>query len=124
MHFAVWGISFKPNTDDIREAPSLELINSLIKHGATVSAYDPVATNNAAEHYMSNNSITFTNSSMEALNNADALVIMTEWQEFRAPNFYEIKERLKMPIIFDGRNLYKPEELIQNEIEYQCIGRP
>jgi UDPglucose 6-dehydrogenase len=61
---------------------------------------------------------------MEALNNADALVIMTEWQEFRAPNFYEIKERLKMPIIFDGRNLYKPEELIQNEIEYQCIGRP
>lgn len=124
MHFAVWGISFKPNTDDIREAPSLELINSLIKHGATVSAYDPVATSNAAEYYMSNNSITFANSSMEALNNADALVIMTEWQEFRAPNFYEIKERLKMPIIFDGRNLYKPEELIQNEIEYQCIGRP
>lgn len=123
MHFAVWGISFKPNTDDIREAPSLDLINSLLQHGATVSAYDPVANNNAALHYTPNKSITFANSAIEALNNADALVIMTEWQEFRAPNFSEIKKRLKLPIIFDGRNLYKPEQLIKNEIEYKCIGR-
>jgi UDPglucose 6-dehydrogenase len=121
---ALWGLAFKPNTDDMREAPSLVLIEDLTKRGAKIVAFDPVALPEA-KHLLGNNaSVTFASSAMEALNVADALAIATEWKTFRAPDFAAMKVALKLPVVFDGRNLYEPDAMRELGFEYYPIGRP
>jgi UDPglucose 6-dehydrogenase len=120
-HFALWGIAFKPNTDDIREAPALKLIKLLTECGATITAYDPEALTNAKN--LIGNVIEYASSSYEALADADALIIVTEWNEFRNPDFSKIKKALKQPVIFDGRNLYDTEKMEEQKITYYSIGR-
>ncbi len=122
-HFAVWGLAFKPNTDDMREAPSRELIADLFAAGATVSAYDPVAMDEARRIFGDDSRLRFASSPREALRDADALVIVTEWKEFRSPDFDAIKSELKQPLIFDGRNLYDPKFVRGMGIDYFAIGR-
>jgi UDPglucose 6-dehydrogenase len=122
-HFAVWGLAFKPNTDDMREATSRVLINDLLQAGATVSAYDPVAMPEAKRIFNNVQGLSFAETPSKALNNADALVIVTEWKEFRSQDFSIIKKNLKANIIFDGRNLYDPQVVKSAGIEYQSIGR-
>jgi UDPglucose 6-dehydrogenase len=122
-HFALWGLSFKPNTDDMRDAPSRELINDLFAAGATVTAYDPVAMHETQRIFGNEPRLKYAESPMGALVNADALVIVTEWKEFRSPDFEEIKKTLKNPLIFDGRNLYDPKLVRGLGIEYFAIGR-
>jgi len=122
-HFAVWGLAFKPNTDDMREAPSRELIADLFAAGATVSAYDPVAMDEARRIFGDDSRLRFAASPREALRDADALVIVTEWKEFRSPDFDAIKSELKQPLIFDGRNLYDPKFVRGMGIDYFAIGR-
>jgi UDPglucose 6-dehydrogenase len=122
-HFAVWGLAFKPNTDDMREAPSRELIADLFAAGATVTAYDPVAMHEASRIFGDDPRLSYSNGPMEALDNADALLIVTEWKEFRSPDFEAIKVRLKNPLIIDGRNLYDPQFVRGLGIEYCAIGR-
>ncbi|KKL38116.1 UDP-glucose 6-dehydrogenase [Burkholderia contaminans FFH2055] len=130
--FAVWGLAFKPNTDDMREAPSRRLIAALLERGATVRAYDPVAVDEARRvlaldfgadadalarlHLVETQDI--------AVTGADALVIVTEWKEFRSPDFTRLKAELKAPVIFDGRNLYEPDAMAELGIDYYAIGRP
>ena len=122
--FALWGLAFKPNTDDMREAPSRTVIADLIGAGATVvRAYDPVAANEARKIFATENRLKIVDSALDALDGADALAIVTEWQEFRSPDFEAIKARLKTPAIFDGRNLYDPEVVRSHGIEYYPIGR-
>ena len=116
--FAVWGLAFKPNTDDMREAPSLTLIDDLLAAGAKVRAYDPVAGQTFAKA-----GVQVVGSALEALEGADALAVITEWQEFRSPDFGAIKAKLKTPAIFDGRNLYDPAVVKSHGIEYFPIGR-
>jgi UDPglucose 6-dehydrogenase len=116
--FALWGLAFKANTDDMREAPSLTLINDLTVAGAKVQAYDPVA-----GHELKRDGLKVVGSALAALEGADALAIVTEWQEFRSPDFAAIKAKLKTPAIFDGRNLYDPQVLKGLGIEYYPIGR-
>ena len=121
--FALWGLSFKPETDDMRDAPSLVVVGELTKRGAKIVAYDPKAIEEAKNHYFKNNtSICFVNQKYAALEEADALILLTEWKEFRSPDFEEIKVQLKNPIIFDGRNQYIAYDLIYKEIEYYRIG--
>ncbi len=123
--FAVWGLSFKPQTDDMREAPSLEVIRDLVRHGAAVSAYDPEAFEQT-KHYLSDipaGRIRYANSMTEALENADALILMTEWKMFRQPDFNLIKSKLKSPVIFDGRNQYEPGKMREMGFTHYCIGR-
>ena len=122
-HFALWGLSFKPNTDDMRDAPSRELIADLFAAGATVSAYDPVAMHETQRIFGDESRLSYAESPMSALNKADALVIVTEWKEFRSPDFEAIKAVLKNPVIFDGRNLYDPKFVRGMGIEYFAIGR-
>jgi len=122
-HFAVWGLAFKPNTDDMREAPSRELINDLFAAGATVTAYDPVAMHETQRIYGDEPRLNYAENPMGALTNADALVIVTEWKEFRSPDFDAIKQTLKHPVIFDGRNLYDPKFVRSQGVEYLAIGR-
>jgi len=122
--FAVWGLAFKPNTDDMREAPSRVLIADLFARGARVRAYDPVATHEAQRIYGQDERIAFVDTPMAALAGADALVIVTEWKEFRSPDFEAIKGALKHPVIFDGRNLYDPAQPRAAGLEYFAIGRP
>ena len=122
-HFALWGLAFKPNTDDMREASSRVLIHELIKAGATVTAYDPVAMDEAKRIFKDEKHLTFVDTQDEALKNADALVIVTEWTEFRSPDFALIKSSLKAPFIFDGRNLYDPKAVRSLGFEYFPIGR-
>ncbi|MBU6468633.1 MAG: UDP-glucose/GDP-mannose dehydrogenase family protein [Betaproteobacteria bacterium] len=122
-HFAVWGLAFKPNTDDMREAPSRVVIDGLIALGASVSAYDPVAINEAKHIYDSQSHVQFSRSPEDALNKADALLILTEWKEFRSPDFSEIKRLLKQPYIFDGRNIYDPQQVRAAGLHYSGIGR-
>ena len=123
--FALWGLAFKPNTDDMREASSLVLIADLVKRGARVRAYDPVATHEAKRVLASvADHITFVDGPLAALDGADALVIVTEWKEFRAQDFATIKARLKTPAVFDGRNLYDPKHPRAAGLEYYPIGRP
>ncbi|UAC71615.1 UDP-glucose dehydrogenase family protein [Burkholderia contaminans] len=130
--FAVWGLAFKPNTDDMREAPSRRLIAAVLERGATVRAYDPVAVDEARRvfaldfgadadalarlHLVETQDI--------AVTGADALVIVTEWKEFRSPDFTRLKAELKAPVIFDGRNLYEPDAMAELGIDYYAIGRP
>jgi len=121
--FALWGLAFKPNTDDMREAPSRVLVAELLRRGANVCAYDPAAIDEARHIYAGESRIDFAQSPMETLSNADALVIVTEWQEFRSPDFETIRARLKTPAIFDGRNLYDPRQMRLYGIEYFPIGR-
>lgn len=118
---AVWGLSFKPNTDDMREAPSVVIIESLLKDGATVSAYDPVAMNEA-KHILGDK-IEYATSQYEATKNADALIVITEWTEFRILNYAELEKTMNQKVIFDGRNIYEPEELKEQGYVYFSIGR-
>lgn len=122
-HFALWGLAFKPNTDDMRQAPSLVVIDALLDQGATVTAFDPVATREARKAIGDRPGLRFADSAVGALGNADALLIVTEWKEFRSPDFDEIKTALRQPLIFDGRNLYDPGRLAERGIEYHGIGR-
>ena len=122
-HFAVWGLAFKPNTDDMREAPSLALIRDLLAAGATVTAHDPEAMTEARRVLGDDPRIRYANLQNDALDGADALVIVTEWKAFRSPNFDLIKERLKQPLIVDGRNLYDPAFVRGMGFEYLAIGR-
>ncbi len=121
--FALWGLAFKPNTDDMREAPSLTLIADLLSAGATVRAYDPVAGRAAALLFAGNARVTIAESAHDALDGAEALAIVTEWQEFRSPDFDALKRALKTPAIFDGRNLYEPATIEALGIEYHGMGR-
>ena len=123
LRFALWGLAFKPNTDDMREAPSRYLIADLFEAGATVTAYDPVAMTEAQHIFGDEPRLTYAENPLAALDGADALVIVTEWKEFRSPEFAAIKARLKTPAIFDGRNLYDPALVKMAGIEYFAIGR-
>jgi UDPglucose 6-dehydrogenase len=120
---ALWGLAFKPNTNDMREAPSRVLIETLLAGGATVCAYDPIAIPEAKRVFAGRKGIEFADSLLAALDGADVLAIITEWQEFRSPDFDAIKARLGTPAIFDGRNLYDPEQVRRNGLEYHPIGR-
>jgi len=122
-HFAVWGLAFKPNTDDMREATSRELIHDLLQAGATITAYDPVAMQEAKRIFTNVQGLNFAETPSQALNNAEALVIVTEWKEFRSPDFSQIKQKLKSNIIFDGRNMYDPQTVKNAGIDYRSIGR-
>ncbi|MBT0961945.1 UDP-glucose dehydrogenase family protein [Denitromonas iodatirespirans] len=122
-HFALWGLAFKPNTDDMRDAPSRVIIHELFKRGATVAAYDPVAMQEAERIFGDESRLSYAGRPKSALDNADALVIVTEWKEFRSPDFEAIKSRLKQPVIFDGRNMYDPALIRGEGIEYFGIGR-
>lgn len=119
--FAVWGLAFKPNTDDMREAPSLVLIEELITAGARVQAYDPVSSNEAK--HLLNTSVVIAEDSMAAVKNADALVLVTEWAEFRLPDWEEVSNLMKKPVIFDGRNIYQLKEMKEMGFDYYGIGR-
>lgn len=120
-HFAVWGLAFKPNTDDTRESPAIALIKGLLNLGATVSAYDPAAME-TAKFYLKD-SVTYAENEYDALCKADALLIATEWNEFRNPDFAKMKELLKSPVIFDGRNIFRPEMMQKLGFKYYSIGR-
>ena len=124
LHFAVWGLSFKPNTDDMREAPSRVVINGLLARGATITVYDPVAMEEARKLFADEPGVRFASSTVDALDGADALIIVTEWKEFRSPNFADMKKRMKSPVVFDGRNLYDPALMRDSGIEYFSVGRP
>ncbi len=119
--FALWGLAFKPNTDDMREAPALALIGALAKRGARIVAYDPVAID-AAKRALGA-AVSYATSPMEALDGADALVVVTEWKEFRSPDFDQIRGALRQPLVFDGRNLYDPALVRAAGLEYFAIGR-
>ncbi|MFL5788830.1 MAG: UDP-glucose dehydrogenase family protein, partial [Flavisolibacter sp.] len=121
-HFAIWGLAFKPNTDDIREAPALEMISALLDAGATISAFDPEAMNNVKNIF--GDRITFGETQYDTLENADALIIATEWNEFRTPDFDRILSLLKDPVIFDGRNVFDVQTMEKKGFHYESIGRP
>lgn len=121
-HFALWGLAFKPNTDDIREAPALEIIQELLNAGATVAAFDPEAMNNVKEIF--GNKISFCETPYDCLQNADALIIATEWNEFRTPDFDKILSTIKEPVIFDGRNVFDVAAMEKKGFHYESIGRP
>ncbi len=121
--FGIWGLAFKPGTDDMREAPSIYIIKELVKRGAKIQAYDPKAMQEAQEYYLKNVKITYSKSKYEVLKNADALLLLTEWKEFSSPDFDEIKKQLKYPVIFDGRNQYNAFDLYKIGFEYFQIGK-
>lgn len=121
--FAVWGLSFKPDTDDMRESPAITIIKELVRRGAVITAYDPKAVEEAKKFYLRDMpEVVYADSKYEALKNADALVLVTEWKEFRQPDFEEIVKLLKQPVIFDGRNQYEKKRLERYGIEYHQIG--
>jgi UDPglucose 6-dehydrogenase len=121
--FALWGLAFKPGTDDIREAPALEIIDALTSAGAKVVAFDPEAMENVKRFHGSNPDLTFVDNSHKALQGADALIVATEWPEFRTADFSKIKTSLKAPVIFDGRNIYDPREMRELGFYYESMGR-
>ena len=121
--FALWGLAFKPDTDDIREAPALEIIKSLTLAGARIVAFDPEAMPNVKRSLADNEALSFVADSYEALQGADALIIATEWEEFRSPDVTRIKKLLQKPVIFDGRNLYDPAAMKSEGFYYESIGR-
>lgn len=121
LTFAVWGLAFKPKTNDMRMAPSITIINALLEHGAKIQAYDPKAFDLAKKIW--GDKITYANNSYEALKDADCLLLLTEWNEFRRPDFDKIKSLLKTPVIYDGRNQYDKERMNRRGFEYHCIGR-
>jgi UDPglucose 6-dehydrogenase len=128
-HFAVWGLAFKPNTDDMREAPARVLLQELVERGATVAVYDPVAMAEARRVLALDLGadklarVSFADKPMDALDGAEALLIVTEWKAFRSPDFEDIKSRLVNPVIIDGRNLFDPRLMTSIGIEYHGIGR-
>lgn len=121
--FAMWGLAFKPNTDDMREAPSRTMLEALWAMGASVSAYDPAAMEEARRIYGERTDLLLVDSPMDALKGADALLIVTEWKVFRSPNFDTMKSLLKAPLVFDGRNLYEPQAMREMGFDYLPIGR-
>lgn len=121
-HFALWGLAFKANTDDVREAPALHMIQELLNHGATVTAYDPEATENVKLHFGNKEGLNFVNDKYDALRNADALIIATEWNEFIDADIKKIKNGLKNTVVFDGRNIFELD-LMQGFKRYESIGR-
>ncbi len=127
LKFGIWGLSFKPDTDDMREAPSIEIINELISSGATIIAHDPVAINEAhdffPEEWYHSSKLKFDDSELNAIDGADALILVTEWKMYRNPNFENLKKLLKQPVIFDGRNQYDPKFLSSIGFYYKGIGR-
>ena len=123
-HFALWGLAFKPNTDDMREAPSRIVIDDLLARGATVCAYDPVAIHEAQRAIGDRGGLSYGTNPMQALEGAEALLIVTEWKEFRSPDFDAIKTAIKSPVIIDGRNMYPPALPRASGLEYISIGRP
>jgi UDPglucose 6-dehydrogenase len=121
--FAVWGLAFKPGTDDMREAPSLTVIRGLLERGATACAYDPVATKEARRNLNGLKGVDYATSAEAALHGCDALIIVTEWKEFRSPDFASLRSSLKSPVVFDGRNLFDPLLVKAEGIEYHAVGR-
>jgi len=119
---AVWGLAFKPNTDDMREAPSIVTIDGLLERGAEVVAHDPVAEDEAKRHFRDR--IEYVGTNYDALTGADALVIHTEWHPYRHPDFERMKAAMAIPLVFDGRNLYDPKDMAELGFEYHSIGRP
>lgn len=123
LKLAVWGLSFKPETDDMREAPSIVIINEVTQLGAVVNAYDPVATEEARRIFVDNQNVTFFKDQYEACNEVDALLLVTEWRQFRSPDFHKLKMIMKNHVIFDGRNQYDPDKLKAAGFKYFGIGR-
>ena len=122
--FGIWGLAFKPETDDMREAPAIYVIKELVKRGAKINAYDPKAIDEAKEHYLKEvQNVEYVEAKYEVLKNSDALILLTEWKEFRSPDFSEIKNQLKKPVIFDGRNQYNAFNLDEKGFEYYQIGK-
>ena len=121
--FALWGLAFKPNTDDMREAPSRTLMEAIWAAGGKIRAYDPQAREEAARIYGEREDLVLCDSSDATLEGADALIVVTEWQEFRSPDFDNLKASLAAPVIFDGRNIYDPETMADAGISYYGIGR-
>lgn len=122
--FGIWGLAFKPGTDDMREAPAIYVIKELVNRGAKIKAYDPKAIDEAKVHYLKGvQNITYADSKYDVLKDSDALVLLTEWKEFRSPDFEEIKKQLKSPVIFDGRNQYIAYDLENKGLEYYRIGK-
>ncbi len=121
--FALWGLAFKPDTDDIREAPALDIIKNLTLAGAKVVAYDPEAVENVKKHLKNNKRLSFGEDEYQVLKGADALLIATEWSQFRTPDFKLLKSSLKKPVVFDGRNLYDPADMEEHGFYYESIGR-
>ncbi|TQO37373.1 UDPglucose 6-dehydrogenase [Arenibacter algicola] len=122
--FAVWGLAFKPQTDDMREAPAIYIIKDLVKRGAKIQAYDPKAMDEAQHFYLKEvTNVSYFNSKYKTLQGADAMILLTEWKEFRSPDFEELKQQLKQPIIFDGRNQYNSQMMQDLGIEYFQIGK-
>ncbi len=120
-HFAVWGLAFKPNTDDMREAPSITIINSLLEAGAKVTAYDPAA--HETSRYFFGDRIVYAENEYDTLKGADALLVLTEWNEFRNPDLGFLKRTLKGAVVFDGRNIFSPEKMKEEGLQYYSIGR-
>ena len=118
--FALWGLSFKPKTDDIREAPSLVIISKLLSYGAKIKAYDPIAMDNTRKVF---SEIEYAEDMYGALKGSDGLIIATEWNDFRVPDFDKIKAALKKPVIFDGRNIYDKKRMIEGGFDYYSVGR-
>ena len=124
MTFALWGLAFKPGTDDMREAPSIYVAKELIKRGAIIKAYDPKAMEEAKTFYLKDQpNISYFDSKYETLRNANAMILLTEWKEFRSPDFEELKLKLVEPVIFDGRNQYSHLRLEKQGFEYYQIGK-
>lgn len=119
---AIWGLAFKPRTDDIREAPALKLIDHMLAAGVKINVHDPEAIENVQAIY--GNKLSYHPMQMDALNGADALVILTEWPDYQRPDFDEVKQRLSTPVIFDGRNIYNPQQMSEISFKYHSIGRP
>jgi UDPglucose 6-dehydrogenase len=122
--FALWGLAFKPGTDDLREAPSLVIAGELLRRGASIAAYDPVARPDPAALWSADVPFEQVDDALSALDGASALIVVTEWREFRSPDFAELQRRLRQPVIFDGRNLYEPEVLAAHGFDGVGIGRP
>jgi UDPglucose 6-dehydrogenase len=122
--FAMWGLAFKPKTDDVREAPALVICEELLRLGASVNAFDPEANDTFKERFGDRAGMSYSANNYEALSQADALIVCTEWNAFRQPNFKRVKECLTAPVIFDGRNIYTPDEMRTHGFSYHSIGRP
>jgi len=122
-HFALWGLAFKPDTDDLREAPSLVIARDLLDHGASLAAYDPVAMDEARA-LLHDPQVAYADSPMAAAEGADALLVATEWKEFRSPDFARLRRTMRQPVVFDGRNIFSPEIAREAGLEYHGIGRP
>ena len=122
--FGIWGLAFKPRTDDMREAPSIYIIKELVNRGAKIKAYDPKAVNEAKDFYLKGiKNISYATSKYDVLEDSDALILLTEWKEFRSPDFEKIKNQLRSPVIFDGRNQYIAYNLEHKGLEYYRIGK-